>query len=143
MLRWALVLALTVAAWAQPADVILRGAAIYTMDGARSWAQELAVGTGGRILYVGKDASAFQGPSTRVLDLRGKMVLPGFCDAHVHPLLGLAPLNASLDLTHVVQVIRDTRAVARAEARLQRPHLVEDAIEDAAILTQVVLTFGL
>lgn len=88
MLRWALVLALAVAAWAQPADVILRGAAIYTMDGARSWAQELAVGTGGRILYVGKDASAFQGPSTRVLDLRGKMVLPGFCDAHVHPLLG-------------------------------------------------------
>ncbi len=45
---------------------------------------------GGRIAYVGTAAGAKRwiGPSTRVLDLAGKMVLPGFHDAHVHPVEG-------------------------------------------------------
>ncbi len=73
----------------KPADLILSNGAVYTMDASRSWAEAVAV-RGGRIDYVGtsKGAKAFAGPATRVVDLAGKMVLPGFHDAHVHPVSG-------------------------------------------------------
>src|SRR5262245_4079598 len=72
-----------------PAELVLRGAAVYTVDGARSWAEAVAVSKG-RIVFVGadKDAAPWTGPSTKVLDLSGKMVLPAFHDAHVHPVSG-------------------------------------------------------
>ncbi len=68
------------------ADLILTGAAVYTVDPAEPWAQALAV-RGGRIVAVGssEDVDELRGPSTRVLDLPGRMILPGFQDAHVHP----------------------------------------------------------
>jgi predicted amidohydrolase YtcJ len=68
-----------------PADLVLTGGAVYTVDAARSWAQAVAV-RGGRIVAVGSDAAMrpFVGPRTGVIDLRGRMVLPGFQDAHVH-----------------------------------------------------------
>ncbi len=112
---------LTLAAGAEPiADLVLRGASIYTMDGSRSWARELAVGPGGRILYVGGDASAFVGPSTEVLELRGKMVLPGFCDSHTHPLIGgveLGQCNLS-DCTSVEGCRQRLREYARSHPDL-------------------------
>ena len=69
-----------------PADVVFRGSAAYTVDPARSWAQAVAV-NGGRIVAVGTDDSVSDliGPKTEVHDLRGRMLLPGFQDAHVHP----------------------------------------------------------
>ncbi len=72
-----------------PADLVLRGAAVYTVDGARSWAEAVAVSKG-RIVFVGANASAspWIGRSTKVMDLPGKMVLPAFHDAHVHPVSG-------------------------------------------------------
>lgn len=72
-----------------PADLVLDGAAVYTMDAARSWAQTVAV-RGGRIVFVGTSlaARAFVGPKTRVLKLDGHMLLPGFQDAHAHPISG-------------------------------------------------------
>lgn len=71
-----------------PADLVLRGAAVYTVDAARSWARAVAV-RGGRIVYVGSEAgaAAWIGPATEVLDLPGRMVLPGFQDAHAHPVV--------------------------------------------------------
>jgi predicted amidohydrolase YtcJ len=73
----------------QHADLVLLGGRIATMDAARSWASALAV-TGGRIAMVGPDgaAKAHVGPRTRVIDLRGRTVTPGFQDAHVHPVHG-------------------------------------------------------
>ena len=67
------------------ADLVLTGGAVYTVDAARSWAQAVAI-SGGRIAAVGSDAAMrpFVGPRTEVIDLRGRMVLPGFQDAHVH-----------------------------------------------------------
>lgn len=82
-------------AWAQaspepggPADLILKNGAIYTVDAARSWAQAVVV-RDGRIVYVGDDAGsdAFTGSGTKVVDLEGKMVLPGFVDGHNHAYL--------------------------------------------------------
>jgi predicted amidohydrolase YtcJ len=69
-----------------PADVVFKGGAVYTVDAARSWAQAVAV-KGGRIVAVGTDDSVSDlvGPKTEVHDLRGRMLLPGFQDAHVHP----------------------------------------------------------
>ncbi len=69
-----------------PADVVFRGGAAYTIDPARTWAQAVAV-KGGRIVSVGTDESVadFIGPKTEVHDLHGRMLLPGFQDAHVHP----------------------------------------------------------
>jgi predicted amidohydrolase YtcJ len=72
-----------------PADLILRGATVHTVDAARSTAAAVAI-EAGRIAAVG-DADAVEGlrgPSTRVVDLDGAMVLPGFQDAHCH--LGMA-----------------------------------------------------
>ena len=73
----------------KPAELVLRGGRIAKMDAARSWASGVAVG-GGRIVAVGPDAavSPLIGPSTRVIDLRGRTVTPGFQDAHVHPVHG-------------------------------------------------------
>jgi predicted amidohydrolase YtcJ len=69
-----------------PADVVFAGGAVYTVDAARSWAQAVAV-RGGRIVAIGTDDSVSDliGPTTEVHDLRGRMLLPGFQDAHVHP----------------------------------------------------------
>jgi predicted amidohydrolase YtcJ len=71
------------------ADLVLRGGRIATMDPARSWASALAVGDG-RITAVGPDRAVddLVGPGTRVIDLRGRTVTPGFQDAHVHPVHG-------------------------------------------------------
>jgi hypothetical protein len=71
------------------ADLVLKGGAVHTMDDARSRAEAIAV-SGGEIVFVGTNAGVerFVGPSTRVVSLGGKMVLPGFHDAHVHPVTG-------------------------------------------------------
>jgi predicted amidohydrolase YtcJ len=82
----------------QPADLVLVGGRIATLDAARSWASALAV-RDGRIVAVGSDRqiAPFKGPSTRVIALRGRTVTPGFQDAHVHPVHGgLARLRCEL-----------------------------------------------
>jgi predicted amidohydrolase YtcJ len=70
----------------QPADLVLISGRIATMDRARSEASGVAV-RGARIAAVGRDEAirAFVGPRTRVVDLRGRTVTPGFGDAHIHP----------------------------------------------------------
>jgi hypothetical protein len=80
------------------ADLVLTGGRIATMDASRSWASALAV-RDGRIVAVGPDAAVRPsiGASTRVIELRGRTVTPGFQDAHVHPVHGgLAMLRCDL-----------------------------------------------
>ncbi len=86
------------------ADLALTDGAIYTEDGARSWAQAIAIDDG-RITYVGTDAGArdFIGPKTRVVDLKGRMVVPGFQDAHIHPIAsGIEALGCELNSVKTV-----------------------------------------
>jgi predicted amidohydrolase YtcJ len=81
------------------ADFVLEGAAVYTVDRARTWAEAVAV-RGDEIVYVGgnKGAARYVGPRTRVVNLHGKMVLPGFQDAHLHPLwAGIEQLQCTLN----------------------------------------------
>ena len=85
-----------------PADLVLTGGRIATMDAVRSWATAVAV-RDGRIVAVGPDAAvkAHIGPATRVVDLRGRTVTPGFGDSHVHPVDGgLARLRCELHDSH-------------------------------------------
>jgi predicted amidohydrolase YtcJ len=74
---------------AAPAELVLKNGAIYTVDGARSWAEAVAI-RGGRIVFVGTNegVDAHVGPETRTVDLEGRMVVPGFQDVHVHPISG-------------------------------------------------------
>ncbi len=67
------------------ADLVIENANIRTMDTKRTVARSLAV-LNGKIIAVGSDADtkSLVGPKTRVIDARGKLVLPGFNDAHVH-----------------------------------------------------------
>ena len=83
---------------ADDADLVLRGGRIFTADAAGTWARALAV-RNGRLAAVGTDAAAMAlaGPSTRVIDLRGRTVTPGFGDSHVHPPMGgLARIRCEL-----------------------------------------------
>jgi predicted amidohydrolase YtcJ len=72
-----------------PADLAFVNGAVYTVDAARSRAQAVAV-KDGRIVGVGSDDAIGEhlGPRTEVFDLDGRMLLPGFQDAHVHPVSG-------------------------------------------------------
>jgi len=82
----------------QIADLILVNGDIYTVDDSRSWVEAVGI-QGQHIVYVGTDAGAekFKGEKTRIIDLKGKMILPGFQDAHVHPIeAGMAYLGCSL-----------------------------------------------
>jgi predicted amidohydrolase YtcJ len=73
----------------EPADTVLRGGKVVTMDGERRMAQAVAV-RDGRIAFVGSDADANRriGPKTKVVELNGRMLMPGFVDAHLHALAG-------------------------------------------------------
>ena len=68
------------------ADIIFTGGAVYKVTDLDPWATTVAV-TNNRITYVGNDTNikSLIGPNTRVVNLDGKMLMPGFQDAHVHP----------------------------------------------------------
>ncbi|MGI5192881.1 amidohydrolase [Streptomyces sp. CA-288835] len=94
-----------------PADLVLTGGPVHTVDAARSRATAVAV-RGGRITAVGHDeVHALIGPGTEVVDLAGKLLLPGFQDAHVHPQgagleLGLCHLADTVDPAEYLRRIR-------------------------------------
>jgi predicted amidohydrolase YtcJ len=111
----------------QPADLVLRGGAVFTADAANPTASAVAV-RGGRIVYVGDDAgvAAFVGAATRTVEIGGGMLLPGFHDSHVHIAaggLGLATCDLSNDETaeavvaHVAACARDNPGSAWVTGR--------------------------
>ncbi|MBK6862269.1 MAG: amidohydrolase [Ideonella sp.] len=77
-----------------PATLVLRGGKVLTMDADRSVATAVAV-YGNRIVAVGNDAAvaSYIGPDTKVVELAGRTLLPGFIDAHIHPVLGAERLG--------------------------------------------------
>ncbi len=71
------------------ATIVLRGGTVHTMDTSHSTATAVAL-EDEKIVYVGDDAGveAFVGEQTQIVELDGKMVLPGFIDSHIHPASG-------------------------------------------------------
>ena len=71
------------------ADLVFRGGHVHTVDPTRPRADAVAV-QAGRIVAVGVEAEIkpWVGAGTRVVDLNGGLLVPGFQDAHVHPLHG-------------------------------------------------------
>lgn len=69
------------------ADLVLTHGAIYTVDASRPWVEALAVSQG-VIVFVGSnaDVQGFIGEDTEVIDLQGKMAMPGIHDSHLHVL---------------------------------------------------------
>ncbi|MFD4397735.1 amidohydrolase [Kitasatospora sp. NPDC058478] len=85
------------------ADLVFTRGPVHTGDAARTRATSLAV-TGERITAVGHDeVRELIGPGTEVVDLTGKLLLPGFQDAHIHAVFGGTEL-AVCDLTGTVGV---------------------------------------
>jgi predicted amidohydrolase YtcJ len=93
-----LVLAATLAwmprAHAGGADLLLLHGHIYTGAAQAPWAEALSV-TGGRIDAIGSDAAlaARRDSANRVIDLRGRTVIPGIVDSHIHVWLGAVGLH--------------------------------------------------
>lgn len=97
----------------QPADLVYRNGYIYTVDARDSVQQALAV-RAGRIVYVGDNAGAkaHTGSKTEVVDLHGRMLMPGLIDGHMHPQSGGSRLlNCSLNY--------EPLTVAQFQSRIQ------------------------
>ncbi len=108
-----LLLAAPLDAQVEPADLILRSGRLWTGDDARPYAEALAIREN-EIVAVGSDAEimAFEGEETRVIDLNGRFVSPGFIDNHTHfnrageLLLGVNLLDVS-DADGLVEAVGD------------------------------------
>lgn len=94
-----------------PADLVFTGGPVHTADAARTRATTVAV-TGERITAVGHDeVRALIGPRTEVVDLAGRLLIPGFQDAHVHPVtagqeLARCDLTGARDAAATVAAVR-------------------------------------
>jgi len=87
------------------ADLILKNATVWTVDPKQPRAEALAV-LKNHILAVGSNAEidALAGPSTRIIDLHGQLVLPGFNDCHTHFVTASLRSATNLDLYGVVSM---------------------------------------
>jgi predicted amidohydrolase YtcJ len=85
----------------EPADLVLRNGRVMTVDPTGPQAQAIAV-RGSRIIAVGTNAQMkrYIGPKTKVLDLTGKLAVPGLIEGHGH-FMGLGEAMMNLDLMHV------------------------------------------
>src|SRR5687767_11902481 len=94
-----------------PADLLLVGARVLTLDREQPHAEAVAV-RGGRIVAVGAwaDLRALVGPATEVVDAAGGVAIPAFHDAHLH-LLSYARTRARVDC-------RGARSIAEIGAAL-------------------------
>jgi predicted amidohydrolase YtcJ len=104
------------------ADLIFTGGRVHTVNATNDVVPAIAVGEG-RVLAVGSDADALalRGPGARVVDLRGRSLLPGFIDAHAHfPSVGLAAVAIDCKAPGM-QSIRDLQEAVRQRAATQPP----------------------
>ena len=103
-----------------PAGLVLKNGFVYTVDGRRTIAEAVAV-RDGKIILVGsdRDVDKYVGSGTAVIDLQGRMVLPGFIDSHCHAAYGAAHEGFDIMFTGLKsvneykQAIRDFYAAHR------------------------------
>lgn len=104
----------------QPADLVLLNGKVLTVDATFAQAQAFAV-SDGRFIKVGSndDVRPLVGPSTRVIDGRGRSVIPGLIDTHVHALTVSAEEASQPFKT--LRSIAELQAWVRAEAARRSP----------------------
>lgn len=101
------------------ADLIISNGRIYTVDPAQPWTEAVAC-RDGRIVAVGRQAEviALAGRHTRHVDARGRLVLPGLTDAHVH-FLQYAIRRRQLSLFGLTDFALVRKRLAAAAARAE------------------------
>jgi predicted amidohydrolase YtcJ len=98
------------------ADVVILHGKVYTLNSKQPWAEAVAI-RGDRIVSVGRDAeiAKLQSQNTQVIDGKGRLVLPGFTDCHIHFIdgsfsLGRVNLEGAKDAADIQQRLREYAA---------------------------------
>ena len=104
----------------QPADIVFKNGNIYTVNDRRPKAEAVAV-KGDRIIFVGsnREAQKYVGNDTRVIDLKGKTMLPGMTDSH-HHLSGVGFREMTLNLEGITS-LEDFLAKVKARVDQAKP----------------------
>lgn len=130
---------------AQPADLILHNARILTVDARFTVAQAAAI-RDGRFVAVGSNAGVLRqrGPNTRTVDLRGRTVLPGLYDSHVHaPGAGLSeyrqPLPKLDSFAAVQKYLRSQAAITPKGEWITVPRTFPTRLAEMRMPTREVL----
>src|ERR1700735_1917147 len=97
------------------ADIVFLNGKIYTQNAARPWAEAVAI-KDGEIAAVGSNSEVtkYRGSMTQVVDVAGRMVLPGFVDSHIHFLLG------SLNLKRWALMLDTAETIAEVQRCVKR-----------------------
>jgi len=101
----------------EAADIVLRNGEVYTMEASQPWARAIVI-TGNRITAVldsDSGVNRFIGQKTRVIDLGGRFVVPGFIDGHTHFAAAGALINDANLMT-----VADDSGLRREVARVVR-----------------------
>jgi predicted amidohydrolase YtcJ len=102
------------------ATLVLLNGEVYTLDHKKPKAQAVAV-LHDKIVYVGEnsEASKLVGPQTKVIDLDGKILLPGFTDCHVH-MAGFGRSLSALNLRDVTSIAQLKELIREKSQQLER-----------------------
>lgn len=103
-----------------PADCVLRGGRISTLDPQQPEVRALAI-RDGRVVFLGDDqqVQAYMGANTQVIELQGQRVIPGIVESHAH-LLGVGEMREMLDLRQATSWAEVVRAVELAARELPK-----------------------
>jgi predicted amidohydrolase YtcJ len=104
----------------ETADAVFKNGNVYTVNERQPRAEAIAV-KGGKIIFVGsnKDAQAYEGKATRVVDLKGNTVVPGLTDSHYH-LSGVGAREMNLNLEGTTS-LEDFLAKVKARVDKAKP----------------------
>ena len=107
-----------------PADTIISNAKIAT-NAVPSFVEALAIADG-KIVAVGEEQDIFQlhGPATRVIDAKGRTVIPGLNDSHMHPIRGGLNYNMELRWDGVPSLANALRMLKDQAVRTPAPQWV-------------------
>ena len=94
----ALLCIITASGQVETADLVFKNGQIYTVNEGQPLAEAIAV-KGSRIIFVGSNSNVrqYEGKATRIVDLKGKTVVPGMTDSHYH-LYGVGQREMTLNL---------------------------------------------
>ncbi|MFZ3341248.1 MAG: amidohydrolase [Terriglobales bacterium] len=129
-----------------PADRVFRNGTVFTADAHRSIAEAVAI-RDGRFVYVGTNEGVanFIGSSTKVTDLKGRFLMPGIVDGHMHPLeAGQKMRKCSLnyesgltvaDMQRVIQACLDKTKSQEPDGWLEVVFWFQEAMHPAGLKT--------